>query len=282
MGLYKKEKREQQQITEAAIVIEAVKKIREAQPKIGVRKLQMLLQPVLQKHNIKLGRDGLFDLLREFGLLVKLKRYKHYTTDSKHQFYKYPNQIKDKQINKSNQLWVSDITYIETGSKFNYLFLVTDAWSKKIVGYNLSTGYSAQGATVALKMAFNNNKIAAGLIHHSDRGIQYCSKEYTWLLKKKKAVISMTENSDPYENAIAERVNGILKTELLKKRYDNEYQAQKAIQKAVTIYNTKRPHLSIGLLTPQKAHKTNATVKKLWKNYRKQNNQQRASNMVSH
>lgn len=282
MGLYKKEKREQQQITQASIIIKAVKKIREEQPKIGVRKLQLLLQPVLQKHNIKVGRDGLFDLLREFGLLVKLKRYKHYTTDSKHQFYKYPNQIKDKQINKSNQLWVSDITYIETGSKFNYLFLVTDAWSKKIVGYNLSTGYSAQGATVALKMAFNNNKIAAGLIHHSDRGIQYCSKEYTLLLKKKKAVISMTENSDPYENAIAERVNGILKTELLKTRYDNEYLAQKAIQKAVTIYNTKRPHLSIGLLTPQSVHTTNATVKKLWKNYRKQNNQQHVSITSSH
>jgi transposase InsO family protein len=282
MGLYKKEKREQQQITQASIIIKAVKKIREEQPKIGVRKLQMLLQPVLQKHNIKVGRDGLFDLMREFGLLVKLKRYKHYTTDSKHRFYKYPNQIKDKQINKSNQLWVSDITYIETGSKFNYLFLVTDAWSKKIVGYNLSTGYSAQGATVALKMAFNNNKIAAGLIHHSDRGIQYCSKEYTLLLKKKKAVISMTENSDPYENAIAERVNGILKTELLKTRYDNEYLAQKAIQKAVTIYNTKRPHLSIGLLTPQRVHTTNGTVKKLWKNYRKQNNHQYVSNMASH
>lgn len=282
MGLYKKGKREQQQIAAASVIIKAVKRIREEQPKIGVRKLQMLLQPVLQKHNIKLGRDGLFDLLREFGLLVKLKRYKHYTTDSKHPFYKYPNQIKDKQIKKPNQLWVSDITYIETGSKFNYLFLVTDAWSKKIVGYNLSTGYSAQGATVALKMAFNNNKIAAGLIHHSDRGIQYCSKEYTLLLKKKKAVISMTENSDPYENAIAERVNGILKTELLKTRYDDEHLAHKAIKKAVTIYNTKRPHLSIGLLTPQKAHTTNGTVKKLWKNYRKQNNQQHGSNTPSH
>lgn len=282
MGLYKKEKREQQQITQASIIIKAIKKIREEQPKIGVRKLQILLQPVLQKHDIKLGRDGLFDLLREFGLLVKLKRYKQYTTNSKHQFYKYPNQIKDMTINKSNQLWVSDITYIETTSKFNYLFLITDAWSKKIVGYNLSSGYGVQGASSALKMAFNNNKISTGFVHHSDRGIQYCSKEYTLLLKKKKAVISMTENSDPYENAIAERVNGILKTELLKTRYDDEYQAQKAIRKAVTIYNTKRPHLSIGLLTPQRVHTTNATVKKLWKNYRKQNNQQHVSNKVSY
>jgi transposase InsO family protein len=273
MGLYKKEKREQQELIEASIIVDAVKKIREEQPHIGVRKLQVLLKPVLQKHNIKIGRDGLFDLLREFGLLVKLKRYKHYTTQSKHQFYKYPNQIKDITVTASNQLWVSDITYIETGSRYSYLFLITDAWSKKIVGYNLSSSYSAQGAIQALKMAFNNNKVSEGLIHHSDRGIQYCSKEYTLLLKKKKAVISMTENSDPYENAIAERVNGILKTELLQVKYHNEQQASKAIQKAVTIYNTKRPHLSIGLLTPETAHIKNERVKRLWKNYNQRNNQ---------
>lgn len=273
MGLHKKEKREQQQLLEASIITDAVKHIREEQPYTGTRKLLVLLQPVLEKHHIKMGRDGLFDLLREFGLLVKRKRYRHYTTDSKHPFYKYPNQIKDMTVNRSNQLWVSDITYIETASRFNYLFLITDAWSKKIVGYNLSADYSVRGAVSALKMAYSNNKISAGLIHHSDRGKQYCSKAYTLLLKKKKAVISMTENSDPYENAIAERVNGILKTELLKAKYDNEDIAQKAIQKAVMIYNTKRPHLSIGLLTPQQAHITNETVKKLWRNYRKINNQ---------
>lgn len=272
MGLYKKEKREQQELIEASIIVEAVKKIREEQPKIGVRKLQVLLKPVLQKHGIKIGRDGLFDLLREFGLLVKLKRYTHYTTQSKHQFYKYPNQIKDVMVTASNQLWVSDITYIETGTKYSYLFLITDAWSKKIVGYNLSFSYSTQGAIQALKMAFTHNKTSEGFIHHSDRGIQYCSKEYTLLLKKKKAVISMTQNSDPYENAIAERVNGILKTELLKAKYNNEYEASRAIQKAVTIYNTKRPHLSIGLLTPETAHRKNERVKKLWKNYNQQNN----------
>lgn len=273
MGLYKKEKREQQQLIEVPIIVEAVKRIREEQPRIGIRKLQVLLKPVLQKHGIKIGRDGLFDLLREFGLLVKLKRYKHYTTQSKHQFYKYPNQIKDITVTACNQLWVSDITYIETGSRYSYLFLITDAWSKKIVGYNLSSNYSVQGAVQALKMAFNENKIPEGLIHHSDRGIQYCSKEYTLLLKKKKAIISMTENSDPYENAIAERVNGILKTELLQIKYETEQQASKAIQNAVTIYNTKRPHLSIGLLTPETVHIKNERVKKLWKNYHQQNNQ---------
>ena len=272
MGLYKKEKREQQEFIEASIIVNAVRKIREEQPKIGVRKLQVLLKPILEKHSIKIGRDGLFDLLREFGLLVKLKRYKHYTTQSKHQFYKYPNEIKDRIVTAPNQLWVSDITYIETGCRYSYLFLITDAWSKKIVGYNLSSSYSTQGAVQALKMAFRDNKISTGLIHHSDRGIQYCSKEYTLLLKKKKAVISMTQNSDPYENAIAERINGILKTELLQVKYDNEQQALKSIQKAVTIYNTKRPHLSIGLLTPETAHRKNESAKKLWKNYNQQNN----------
>jgi len=272
MGLYKKEKRERQELIEASIIVGAVRKIREEQPRIGVRKLQVLLKPVLQQHNIKIGRDGLFDLLREFGLLVNMKRYKHYTTQSKHQFYKYPNQIKDITITASNQLWVSDVTYIETGVGYNYLFLITDAWSKKIVGYNLSSSYSAQGAIQALEMAFNENKTSEGLMHHSDRGIQYCCKEYTLLLKKKKAMISMTENSDPYENAIAERVNGILKTELLQIKYDDQDQASKAIQKAVTIYNTRRPHLSIGLLTPETAHRKNEIVKKLWKNNNQQNN----------
>ena len=272
MGLYKKEKREQQEIIEAEIIINEVKRIKKDQPRIGTRKLQVLLQPELEKHGIKIGRDGLFDLLREFGLLVKMKRYKHYTTDSKHAFYKYPNRLKEITITAPNQLWVSDITYIETEGRYCYLFIITDAWSKKIVGWCLSQSYAVTGAIEALNMALHNNKITAGLMHHSDRGIQYCCKEYTAILVNKKALISMTENSDPYENAIAERVNGILKTELLQKKYYDEQQAKKAIQKAIIIYNTKRPHLSIGLLTPDQAHKQERTFKKLWKNYNQKQN----------
>jgi putative transposase len=272
MGLYKKEKREQQQIIEAEIIINEVKRIKKDQPRIGTRKLQVLLQPELEKHGIKIGRDGLFDLLREFGLLVKMKRYKHYTTDSKHAFYKYPNKLKEITATGPNQLWVSDITYIETEGRYCYLFLITDAWSKKIVGSCLSRSYAVTGAIDALKMALHNNKITAGLMHHSDRGVQYCCAEYTTILINKKAVISMTENSDPYENAIAERVNGILKTELLQKKYYDEQQARKAIQKAIVIYNTKRPHLSIGLLTPEQAHKQERTFKKLCKNYHQKQN----------
>jgi putative transposase len=272
MGLYKKEKREQQEIIEAEIIINEVKRIKKDQPRIGTRKLQVLLQPKLEKHGIKIGRDGLFDLLREFGLLIKMNRYKHYTTDSRHAFYKYPNRLKEITATAPNQLWVSDITYIETEGKYCYLFIITDAWSKKIVGWCLSQSYAVTGAIEALNMALHNNKITASLMHHSDRGIQYCCKEYTAILINKKATISMTENSDPYENAIAERVNGILKTELLQKKYYDEQQAKKAIQKAMIIYNTKRPHLSIGLLTPDQAHKQERTFKKLWKNYNQKQN----------
>jgi len=265
MGLHKQEKRQLQQIKEAQVVIGLVKKIREDQPRLSVRKLQVLLQDDLNKRGIKLGRDGLFDLLGEFDMLVKSRRYKHYTTDSRHSFQKYPNQLKDVKPTAPNRIWVSDITYIEGSKGFNYLSLITDAYSRKIVGHCLSENYSAKGTIEALRKALKQNKIEQGLIHHSDRGVQYCCKEYTAILKKKKVVISMTENGSPYENAMAERVNGILKTELLQKQYKDREQAVKAIDKAVRIYNTKRPHLSIGMLTPQQAHFKTGELKMLWK-----------------
>ena len=242
------------QLKEAEVVIGLVEKIKEDQPQISVRKMQVLLQDDLDKHGIKIGRDGLFDLLREFDMLVKRKRYKHYSTDSKHSFKKYPNQIKDVKPTEPNRIWVSDITYIEGNKGFSYLSLITDAYSRKIVGHYLSDNYSVKGTIKALQKALKENKIEDGLIHHSDRGVQYCSKEYTSILKKKKAVISMTENGSPYENAMAERVNGILKTELLKPKYKDWQEASAAVNKAIDIYNNKRPHLSIAMMTPQKAH----------------------------
>ena len=265
MGLHKQEKRQLQQIKEAKVVLELVKKIREDQPRLSVRKLQVLMQNDLTRHGIKLGRDGLFDLLREFDMLVKTRRYKHYTTDSRHSFRKYPNQLKDVKPESPNRIWVSDITYIEGSKGFNYLSLITDAYSRKIVGHCLSENYSVTGTIEALKKALKQNRIEEGLIHHSDRGVQYCCKEYTSILKKKKVVISMTENGSPYENAMAERVNGILKTELLQKKYDDRKEAIKAVDKAIMIYNNKRPHLSIGMLTPQQAHLKTGELKMLWK-----------------
>jgi len=265
MGMYKKEKRELTQLQEARLIIEVVKNIRQEQPRIGVRKLQVLLKEILNRQGVKIGRDGLFDLLREFDMLVKRSRYKHYSTESRHLYYKYPNQIKNIQINKPNQLWVGDITYIETAEGFCYLFVLTDGYSHKIVGHCLSESYSVKGAIAALKMALQYNRIQPGFVHHTDRGIQYCSKEYTSILKQQNAIISMTENGDPYENAIAERVNGILKTELLKTRYRNGLEAREEVDKAIKIYNNKRPHMSIGLLTPHIAHQQSEPLKKLWK-----------------
>ena len=271
MGLYKNQKRQDRQTKEVAHVIAMVEKIRKEQPRLSVRKLHVVLKDDMKKGAIKMGRDGLFDLLREFDMLIKPKRYRHYSTDSKHQFRKYPNQAKDVKPDAPNRLWVSDITYIEASKGFNYLSLITDAYSRKIVGHCLSESYSVQGTLQALKKALKENKTKSGLIHHSDRGIQYCSKEYTSILKKKGAIISMTENGSPYENAMAERVNGILKSELLQNSYEDREQAVKAIDKAVKIYNNKRPHLSIGMLTPQQAHKTKGTLKMMWKkkNYSK-------------
>jgi putative transposase len=265
MGLYKKEQRELQLEKEAQIVIDLVEKIREDQPRVSVRKLKVMLQKDLDNNRIKIGRDAMFDLLREFDMLVKTRRFRHYTTNSKHSFRKYPNQIKDVTPTAPNRLWVSDITYIEGSKGFNYLSLITDAYSRKIVGHCLSENYSVNGTIEALKKALKENKVEPGLIHHSDRGVQYCSKQYTSILKKKKAVISMTENGSPYENAMAERVNGILKTELLLKKYQDRQQAVKAVEKAIEIYNNKRPHLSINMLTPSNAHLHEGELKRLWK-----------------
>ncbi len=265
MGLYKKEAKEIQQLKEAEIVISLVSKVKEEQPRLSVRKIQGLIQGDLDKHGIKIGRDGLLDLLREFNMLVKRKRYKHYSTDSQHSFKKYPNQIKDVKPTGPNKIWVSDITYIEGSKGYNYLSLITDAYSRKIVGHYLSDNYSVKGTIEALKKALKDNKVERGLIHHSDRGVQYCSKEYTSILKRRKVVISMTENGSPYENAMAERVNGILKTELLQPRYKDWQEASEAVNKAINIYNNKRPHLSIGMLTPQKAHIQTGELKMLWK-----------------
>ena len=265
MGLYKKEVRDLRQLKEADIVIGLVSKIKEEQPKISVRKMRGILQDDLDKHGIKIGRDGLLDLLREFDMLVRRKRYKHYSTDSTHPFKKYPNQAKDFKPTEPNRLWVSDITYIEGNKGFSYLSLITDAYSRKIVGHYLSDSYSVKGTITALQRALKDNKVEDGLIHHSDRGVQYCSKEYTSILKRKKAVISMTENGRPSENAMAERVNGILKTELLQPKYKDWKNASAAVNKAIDIYNNKRPHLSIEMMTPQKAHLQKGELKMLWK-----------------
>jgi transposase InsO family protein len=248
---YKSRDRLQQRKSEEIKVIGLVKKERNIQPRVGTRKLYKELRETFQKSGISIGRDRLFDMLRENDLLVKRKKSSFKTTNSYHHFHKYNNLIKDLEITAPNQVWVSDITYIRTVKGFCYLALITDLYSRKIVGYDLSDSLELIGCLRALKKAVERARPAAGLVHHSDRGIQYCSKQYVTQLQKQNIEISMTEDNHCYENAVAERVNGILKDEFyLDQCFVNTYNAKIATKSAINIYNNKRLHLSLGYKTP--------------------------------
>jgi transposase InsO family protein len=226
------------------------------------------MKDFLSAHQFQIGRDALFNLLAERGMLVtKRKRRGCITTLSRHRFKKYPNLIQGFIPIAPNQLWVSDITYIHLQDGFAYLSLITDVYSHKIVGFYLSKDLSAQGPLKALKMALAGNKIVNNLIHHSDRGVQYCCDAYVKLLQNYKVKISMTQNGDPRENAVAERVNGILKTELLEEVFADFSAAQQAVAVACSTYNHLRPHGSIDNLKPVEAHQQSGELKKRWKNY---------------
>ncbi len=227
-------------------------------------------------HHFQIGRDSMFTLLAEYGLLLtKAKRRGCVTTLSRHRFKKYPNIIKNMIPLAPNQLWVADITYIHLISGFAYLSLITDAYSRKIVGFYLSKDLTVKGPLEALKMALSHTKCTKNLIHHSDRGVQYCCDEYITLLENNGVKLSMTEKGDPLENAIAERVNGILKTELLEEVYINFETAQHAVAVACSTYNHLRPHNSINNLKPFEAHQIEGSIPRLWKNYYQANKQKK-------
>lgn len=255
---------------EQSLVLEQICTIRKDHRVMGGRKLYEKLHPFLMEHQIKMGRDALFNLLAENKLLVKKRRRQFLTTFSHHWLRKWPNLIREMEINRVNQLWVSDITYWKIGERYTYISLITDAYSHKIVGYHLAQTLESIETIKALHMAMAGlpSQLSETLIHHSDRGVQYCSENYVKLLQDKGIAISMTENGDPLENAIAERMNGILKTEYLK-HYEptNIQDARDQLKLAVELYNQDRPHLSIGLLTPNAVHAKRLTVEKLWKNY---------------
>ena len=237
-------------------MIKLVHQIRYEQPFLGTEKVYGLIQNDLQTMNIKIGRCKLNSILKEHGMLVKKRNKSVITTNSRHRFRKYPNLIKEVEISQSEQVWVADITYIKTDDGFNYLHLITDAYSKQIVGFELSDNMKAESTTKALKTALKQRKYPERpLTHHSDRGFQYCSNEYIQTLIDNHVAISMTENSDPYENAIAERVNGILKQEFsIGDGFKNHLSALSEIKKSIFIYNHKRPHRSCEMLTPINAH----------------------------
>ncbi len=232
-------------------VVELVKQRRVVQPREGTRKLHKALQEPFKQVDIKIGRDSLFDILRQENMLVYRKKAYAKTTNSYHRFYKYNNLIKEIKPTRPNQIWVSDITYIRTVKGFCYLALITDMYSRKIVGYDLSDSLELKGCMRALKMALKKVRPGKQLIHHSDRGIQYCSNIYVNQLKKRKIKISMTQENHCYENAIAERVNGILKDEFyLDQCFFSTAHAKRATKNAIEIYNNKRLHLSLGYQTP--------------------------------
>jgi transposase InsO family protein len=248
---YKYKKRQVQKQAVYAQVIDLVKEERKDQPRVGTRKLYEALGNVFDVTGIKVGRDKLFDILREYNMLVKRKKAYCKTTNSYHHFHKYGNLIKEMEVTATNQVWVSDITYIRTVKGFCYLALITDMYSRKIVGYDISDSLELAGCLRALKRALRTARPAAELVHHSDRGIQYCSHQYVNELKKRKIKISMTEENHCYENAIAERVNGILKDEFyLDQCFFNTIYACKAAKNAIDIYNSKRLHVSLGYKTP--------------------------------
>lgn len=232
-----------------------VTEVRIQMPKLGTRKLYYLLEPKLKLMGV--GRDKLFTILKANHMLIKPKRQYHITTNSHHRFRKHKNLIENLFIKEPEQVWVSDITYIGNRKNPMYLSLVTDAYSKKIMGYNVSDSLAATGAIAALEMSIKNRKYRnKSLIHHSDRGLQYCCNEYQNLLTRNNIKCSMTEKYDPYQNAVAERINGILKHEFINGITVNDKELWRLfIENSIDIYNNQRPHYSCYMKTPNQMHK---------------------------
>jgi transposase InsO family protein len=264
---HKRGRGEERGAASGELVVQEVLRIRAVQKRVGVRKLHRMLEGFMTGHGVRMGRDALNELLREHSLLVRRRRARKPRTTLSHPWLRrHRNLIRDFEPAAANQLWVADITYVRVGDAFAYLSLVTDAYSRKIVGHNLHPDLSAKGCVAAIRMALKDNPEREGLIHHSDRGVQYCSAAYMRVLGSKVRV-SMVEDGDPLENAIAERVNGILKDELLEKRFGTFAEARASVAAAVSVYNHERPHLSLDMLTPAEAHIRTGTIKRRWKNY---------------
>jgi len=250
---YKDRTKQKQRESVIEKVLALIRKIRKLMPKGGIKKIYEKCKEEFRA--LKVGRDKLFDIARKYRLLKKRKFRVITTTDSSHGFKVYQNLVKGTEVTSSNQVLVSDITYLRLKESYCYLALVTDVYSRKIIGYNLSSSLAVEGSLKALKMGLSRIKHTKGLIHHSDRGIQYSSKLYTDYLKKQKMRISMSAKGNPYENAIAERINGILKDEFyLNVRFRSFKQALKAVKQSIEIYNSERLHWSLGLKTPDQVY----------------------------
>ena len=268
-AFYKQQKLQLLQQSVNGLILQQVLKIRKEQPRCGTRKLLVMLQPFFKKQDIHIGRDAFFYLLAKNKLLIRKRKRSTHTTNSKHFFFRYPNLVAHFTPLHAHELWVADITYIPMKERFAYLYLITDAYSRKIVGFHVSDDMRVSSAVVALQKAFDQKPADAIVIHHSDRGLQYCSNEYVALLKSHHARISMTQNGDPYENAMAERVNGILKSELISDSYADLKAAMQHIARCITVYNYRRVHSSLNWQIPDKVHTQKGPQIKKWKNYYK-------------
>ena len=261
-SFYQYWQKQDQLVHEQKIVLDLVNNIRKDHPVIGTRKLYLMIGNELKRHQIKIGRDKLYNILAVNGLLLKRRKRSVRTTFSNHRFRKYPNLIVGLPINKPNQVWVSDITYWRFNEGFLYLFFITDAYSRKIVGHNIADNMMTINNIRALKTALQ--KVVGpfeSLIHHSDRGLQYCSFKYTRLLQTNNIKISMTQSGDPLENPLAERINGIIKLEYLDHyKVKNLSEAKKLLSKVIDRYNQERPHMSCLNKVPDEVHYSKSSM----------------------
>ena len=255
-GFYQRRERQARAAVRAEAVLVHVRAVRTRLPRLGTRKLGHKIAPLLRVQGVACGRDALFTLLRQRGLLIAPKRSYTKTTNSHHRFYCHPNLVKDApKPTAPHQLWVSDITYLPTRQGTVYLSLVTDAFSRRIVGHHVHPSLHTAGCLAALDRAVRGaGRAATGTIHHSDRGSQYASDAYQAARKNAKLRCSMTDGYDCYQNALAERVNGILKDEFLFVLPDELAQARLLVDQAVHLYNEERPHLALNYLTPNQVH----------------------------
>ena len=261
---YKGLKESEKQTLQDDLIIDLVHQVRRGNNKMGGKKLYRVLQTDIHRIDASMGRDKFYNLLRRRSLLVKRRRKYAVTTNSFHRFRVYANELKDFVPQGPHQAWVCDITYVRITKGFVYLFLITDAYSRKIIGWQLSDSLALKGALEALSMAVRQCPCPDGLIHHSDRGFQYCSPEYINKLKDNGIQISMAQAGNCYENAMAERVNGILKDEYgLDQAFANQKHAYQATKQGIKAYNEQRPHWALSLQIPAKVHQQdNETIKK--------------------
>jgi putative transposase len=262
--------RKEEEDIEEALIVDLVKHIRKKIPRCGTRTLHFMLRNDWLEYGIKCGRDRLMEILRDHSMLIRPKKKYTTTTNSNHDLEKFPNLVTTWQLEGPEQLWVSDLTYVRVLQTWCYVIFITDVYSHKVVGYQVDDNMKTTMCLQALEMAIESRKGSGPLIHHSDRGVQYCSKAYVKRLKDAGITISMTENGDPLENAVAERVNGIFKDIYnMDRTFNSLEEAKELIAEMVDSYNNQRPHSSCDMMTPAQAHECTGPLKRRWKNYYK-------------